>query len=137
MVFLLMLTILGITVMQTASLEGHMAGNAQETNRAFQAAASAIDYVLTDDTIFSGVTVSASTSQQVPYAGVPGDVQVTAEFKDSCSSNLPRARNRQQLNDINKYTGAVYQVTSSATTAGQGSAVTTQGVARTIKKTCP
>jgi len=60
LVILLILTILGITAMSTSSLEQKMAGNIQDMTRAFQAAESGVDRVLSNNT--TGFDLSAGST---------------------------------------------------------------------------
>ncbi len=52
LVMLVILTLLGLSSMSTVTLEERMAANAQEINRAFQAASTGLEMVFTDATAF-------------------------------------------------------------------------------------
>ena len=75
LVFLLLLTIMGITALNTTSLEEKMSGNVKDRNLAFQAAESAL--ILAESWINAqiGKPVFPSTSNglYLPDAGVSGD----------------------------------------------------------------
>lgn len=134
LIFLLMLTILGVTIMQTASLEGRMAANAQESNRTFEAAQSAIDRVLTEGSIFSTPTSltygggsnpqSVSFSSTSPYADIT--VSVNAEWFHTTSQS--RSDNLRQVNALGSYDNILFKLDGDAV-AGlrQANAKTTQG----------
>ncbi len=122
LVFLLMLTILGVTVMNTASLEGRMAGNTQETNRAFHAAESAIERVYTDGTIFlTLLTTGASSSTPVKYPDATNPtVTVTVTSTNIGPRNkLPRASG-QDINSNPNYTAGSFDIGSDASTTSTG-----------------
>jgi type IV pilus assembly protein PilX len=137
LVFLLMLTILGVSVMNSASLEGRMAGNTQETNRAFQAAESAIEHVFTDGTIFGNLlypTDTANQTLQYPDATNPTasvQMQVTYAAK---KNKMPRARDRQNIDSAVNYGAAVFDMESNATTTSNANSKLVQGVAQVVPK---
>jgi Tfp pilus assembly protein PilX len=136
LVFLLMLTILGVTVMQTASLEGRMAGNTQETNRAFQAAESAIEHVFTDGAIFNNLIYPGSvetTTLQYPTTNPNTTVTVTATYAAK-RNTMPRARDRSNINSATGYGAAVFDLNSAATTSSQANTRLMQGVAQATPK---
>lgn len=62
LVFLVILTLLGITSMSTNTLEERMAANAQDVNRAFQTAETGIAIAFSDSGTFSGTTDNFSNS---------------------------------------------------------------------------
>lgn len=137
LVFLLMLTILGVTVMQTASLEGRMAGNAQETNRAFHSAESAIEQIFTDGAIFGGLIYPGSTvttTLQYPPSNPNATVNVTATYAAK-KNKMPRARDRENIDSALNYGAAVFDLRSDATTSAQANTVLLQGVAQATPKT--
>lgn len=59
LIFLVILTMLALTSMNTNTLEERMAANSQEVNRAFQAAESGLEMVLSDDDAFNTTNMQA------------------------------------------------------------------------------
>lgn len=57
LIILVVMTILGVTVMNTSSLEEKMAGNTQEHTRAFQLAETGLEHVRQDMTEINTITV--------------------------------------------------------------------------------
>jgi len=130
LVFLLLLTILGVTVMNTSALEGRMAGNTQETNRAFQAAESAIEHVFVDGGVFNNLTnpgMSADTTLKYPTIDPQATVKVTATYSRKLEK-MPRSRNRSNINSVTDYGAAVFDLQSAATTNSQAKSELKQGV---------
>lgn len=66
LVVLLILTILGVSALVSTALEGLMAGNAQEQNRALQAAETGIDVAFTTADAFS---INEKVTGNVPTIG--------------------------------------------------------------------
>ncbi len=64
LVFLVILTLLGITSMSTNTLEERMAGNFQDANRAFQAAESGLSAAFNSDVAFAGTTEGYYAEQE-------------------------------------------------------------------------
>lgn len=64
LVFLVILTLLGITSMSTNTLEERMAANAQDINRAFQTAETGVAQAFSAAGTFSGTTENFSSSGQ-------------------------------------------------------------------------
>ena len=75
LVILLILTILGVTAMSTSSLEQKMAGNIQDLTRAFQAAESGIDRLISNTTSFD--TSTSTTTSYSFDSGKSGGTNVT------------------------------------------------------------
>jgi hypothetical protein len=131
LVILMILTILGITAMSTASLEERMSGNTQESTRAFQAAesglnealntAGALDLNKTDSTCGDGSSLPFSYSQMNASTSVcTAFVQFTPPKRGSGYGNSVEAANFNQ-----KSTGS---------TGVGGKAVVNQGVAQIVPK---
>jgi Tfp pilus assembly protein PilX len=130
LVFLLLLTILGVTVMNTAALEGRMAGNTQETNRAFQAAESAIEHVFVDGGVFNNLATPGSTTDttlKYPTTDPQATVKVTVTYARKLEK-MPRVRNRSNINSVTDYGAAVFDLQSAATTNAQAKTELKQGV---------
>lgn len=133
LIFLLVLTILGVTVMSTASLEGRMAGNTQETNRAFQGAESALNHVLTDGTVFNNLTKigDVAPTQTVPYPSTTVKVDVTYS---SQRSPPPRSRDRANVNSAITYGAAIFDMQSVADTTSLANTKLLEGVSQIMPK---
>ena len=112
LVFLVMLTILGVSLMNTTSLEGRMAGNAQETNRAFHTAESAIDNALADKTFATLIHIGDTNSTNVNYGGTK--VVVTTTYMAQPPPG--RTSNRTSANSVLHYGKSVFDLKSSSTT---------------------
>lgn len=84
MIILLMLTLLGVTAMNTSSLEEKMAGNAQEQVHAFQAAESGYSQAFTDPLAYSGNTCPGGATfgpvTVTDYSGSDNDLTYCAKF---------------------------------------------------------
>ena len=77
MVILLILTILGITAMGTASLEEKMSGNTQESTRAFEAAESGLTEALNTS---GSLALSGSSSNSFTYSLMNATADVRTQF---------------------------------------------------------
>jgi hypothetical protein len=132
LVFLLMLTILGVAVMNTASLEGRMSGNTQEMNRAFLAAESAFDYVFKDASVYSSLVYPGNeTSTNVYYPNATNwhskvDMTIT---RGPDTKILPRPKDRLKSFGLG-HGGANFEMKSNATTVSNANSRLTQGVAQ-------
>lgn len=136
LVFLLMLTILGVTVMQTSSLEGRMAGNIQEVNRAFHAAESAIEHVFADGAVFADLIYPGASTEvtlNYPTTNPNTTVVVNVKYEDK-KDKMPRARDRENIDSALNYGAAVFELRSDATTQTNANTVVKQGVAQATPK---
>lgn len=132
LVFLLMLTILGVAVMNTASLEGRMSGNTQEMNRAFLAAESAFDYVFKDASVYSSLIYpgnEATATVYYPNATNPHTTVGMTITRGLDTKSLPRAKDRMKAFGLG-YEGANFDMKSDATTVTNANSKLTQGVAQ-------
>jgi PilX N-terminal len=78
MLLLLVLTVLGIALLFTASTEQSLSGNETKVSKVFYAACSGIDYAtakLASDGAFVGGVMPVGVSSH--YPGLSGDIQVT------------------------------------------------------------
>jgi len=129
LIFLLMLTILGVSAMNTSALEGRMAGNTQENNRAFQGAESALEKVWKDGAIFKSFTQVGETitdpSSPHTYTGATVNVDVTWE------ATVPSKRTNDPINS-GKYSTAIFSMKSASKTATNAEALVVQGVDRVV-----
>lgn len=94
MIILMVLTMLGVTALNTTTLEERMAANSQEVNRAFQAAEAGIDVAFDDSDAYSlTAAVDGKTA-------VLGDYQAGANYTVS------------YLRATNPPVGSLYSATS-------------------------
>ena len=91
MVFLLVLTILGVNALGTTSLEERMAGNLQEQNRAFQAAETGVVRIMQDASTFS---TSQDGTAEAPITDLPdGTTVATLARKFLQTTDAGRTKN--------------------------------------------
>lgn len=133
LIFLLVLTILGVSVMNTSALEGRMAGNTQETNRAFQGAESAVENIFADGSIFNTLinVGDKSPTKTVNYPGTTVKLDVTYSAK---RNTPPRSRDRANINSAVTYGAAVFDMASTADTTSLANAQIVQGVSQVTPK---
>lgn len=110
LVFLVMLTILGVSVMSTASLEGVMAANSQETNRAFHGAESAIQNLYADKAYGTLIRKGDTRTDTVTYGGL--SVTVATTYKEQ-SFGTGRSKNVANIFGSN-YSESVFDYTAQA-----------------------
>jgi type IV pilus assembly protein PilX len=130
LVILMILTILGITAMSTASLEEKMSGNTQESTRAFEAAESGLN----DATNTSGgldLNTSSSAPKTLPKfdydSGKSGSATVTTWF---VQFSPPKRGSGYGSN----FDAANFEQASTGTTTVGAKAVIHQGVAQIVPK---
>jgi Tfp pilus assembly protein PilX len=124
LVILMILTILGITAMSTASLEERMSGNTQESTRAFQAAESGLNEALnTTGSLDLNITTTNSftyNTMNASAAVITKFIQFTPPKRGSGYGNTVEAANFDQG--------------STGSTGVGGKAVVHQGVAQIVPK---
>jgi Tfp pilus assembly protein PilX len=130
LVILMILTLLGVTAMGTASLEEKMAGNTQEGVRAFEVAESGLQQSISDATMFSlsGGAVAKkypSLNGRVPQV-TSTYLQITAPPRGSGYDNNFDAYHFQQRSEVN--------ATVDSANTGLNTAVT-RGIAQIANKT--
>ncbi|MDH3513269.1 MAG: PilX N-terminal domain-containing pilus assembly protein [Gammaproteobacteria bacterium] len=126
MVILMILTILGITAMGTASLEEKMSGNTQEATRAFQAAESGLSEAFNGAQFeLTGVTTNNYTYD----GGKSGSATVNTEWRQNTN---PR-RSAKASSAVN-FESANFNQQSTGTTPVGAKAVVNQGVAQLVPK---
>lgn len=86
MIFLLLLTLLGVSSMSTANMQERMASNTQNQVTTFQAADTAISQVISTGTAFNAAMVSSSS---VNASDTIGNVTISTSTSGSGSS-VPR-----------------------------------------------
>lgn len=124
LVILMILTILGITAMSTASLEERMSGNTQESTRAFEAAESGLNQAL--DTAGS-LDLNVTTTNNFTYSTMNASTTVTTEFIQF----TPPKRGSGYGNTVE---AANFDQSSTGSTGVGGKAVVHQGVAQIVPK---
>jgi hypothetical protein len=129
MVILMILTILGITAMGTASLEEKMSGNVQEATRAFQAAESGLSQSFNS----AAYELTGFTTNNYTYdSGKSGSATVKTEFIQFTtprrSAKASSAVNFEAANFNQESTG------TTGVTAINAKAVINQGVAQLVPK---
>jgi hypothetical protein len=124
MVILLILTLLGITAMGTASLEEKMSGNTQEITRAFEAAESGlIEWANTPGSLDLN---TQKTSPKLNY-GTNSSATVVNDFRDF---SPPKRGSGYGSN----FEAANFEQVSTGTTAVGAKAVIHQGLAQIVPK---
>jgi len=83
LVFLVILTLLGITSLSTNTLEERMAANTQDINRAFQAAESGINVAFNSSNAFTGTTADYSSSTADTQGTYSATMTVISTFRTS------------------------------------------------------
>lgn len=130
LVILMILTILGITAMSTASLEEKMSGNTQESTRAFEAAESGLN-----DAMNTAGGLDLNTSYSLPKTlptfpydnGKSGNATVTTWF---VQFSPPKRGSGYGSN----FDAANFEQASTGTTIVGAKAVVHQGVAQIVPK---
>jgi type IV pilus assembly protein PilX len=127
MVILMILTLLGITAMGTASLEEKMSGNTQESTRAFEAAESGLSQAYTAPGVFD---LNVKKTNNYSYdSGKSGSATVVTEF---IQFTTPR-RSATASSAVN-FEAANFNQKSTGTTMVNAKSVVNQGVAQLVPK---
>lgn len=128
MVILMILTILGITAMGTASLEEKMSGNTQEATRAFQAAESGLNQAFNTAGNFD---LNVSQTNNFTYdSGKSGSATVVTEVI------LPFTTPRRSAtpDSMTNFENANFNQKSTGTTVVGAKSVVNQGVSQLVPK---
>ncbi len=127
MVILMILTILGITAMGTASLEEKMSGNTQEATRAFQAAESGLSQAFNTAGNFD---LNVSQTNNFTYdSGKSGSATVVTEF-----IQFTTPRRSSTPDSAVQFEAANFNQKSTGTTVVGAKSVVNQGVAQLVPK---
>lgn len=129
LVILLILTILGVTAMGTASLEEKMAGNTQEINKAFQAAESGVNQSLAQ-----GLVLNPSINYPPEeYSFADGKSGQAAVYKTYLqTSRLPRDLPIGGISGLSQ-DGAYFELRSEGAVPATGAKTTVnQGIVQTM-----
>jgi type IV pilus assembly protein PilX len=88
LVMLVILTLLGLSSISTSTMEERMAANAQEINRAFQAASTGLEIAFTDETAFdTSLTVESDGTADDKYVKSNTGVGGTGSYAYNATSN--------------------------------------------------
>ena len=138
LVILLVMTILGVTVMNTASLESTMAGNTQETNRAFHSAESGLEHSMMDGASFSTLINPGATN------GPTGEAYTFGSYSPATSTvvttytnrgNKPRrSLDRSKIYSVTDFGTANFQQVSTGRTTLLAQSEVKQGVSQITPK---
>lgn len=122
LIFLLVLTLLGVSSMTTTSLEERMATNSQIKTATFQAAETAITETLANTDNFYNVAASVTKSQTNNYtAGKFSASAVLALSLNGASDPIVR-------DEGSGFVGLLYDITATSSESGTGAnTVNTQG----------
>lgn len=123
MVILLILTILGIAAMGTASLEEKMSGNTQEGTRAFEAAESGLTEALNTP---GSLTLSGSSSNSFTYSNMNATADVSTEFVQYTSPKRGSGYSNKNFQSAN------FDQASTGKTGVGAKAVVHQGIAQIV-----
>ena len=124
LVILMILTILGITAMGTASLEEKMSGNTQEGTRAFEAAESGLNQALTTA---GSLDLNVTTTNTFTYSAMKASASVSTQFMQFS----PPRRGSGYGNTVE---AANFDQASTGSTGVGARAVVHQGVAQIVPK---
>ena len=130
LVILMILTILGITAMSTASLEEKMSGNTQESTRAFEAAESGLNDAMNTAGGLDLNTSSSAPKTLSPFSydsGKSGSAIVTTWF---AQFSPPKRGSGYGSN----FDAANFEQASTGTTIVGAKAVVHQGIAQIVPK---
>lgn len=122
MIMLLILTLLGVAAMSTATLEEKMAGNIQEQTRAFEAAESGINSILADSGVLNP---SGTVTKTYSYAGMSGSATVVSSF---ISFSPPSRTSIGSASGTNTVQMADFDIQSTGKTPTSAKSVNYQGV---------
>lgn len=123
LVILMILTILGITAMGTSSLQEKMAGNAQESTRAFEAAESGLIQALNTT---GSLSLTSQTTNNFSYdSGKSGSASVITAFVDYTAPKRGSGYG-------NNFQAANFDQSSTGTTTVGAKAIVHQGIAQIV-----
>ncbi len=129
MVILLVLTIIGVTAMNTSSLEAKMATNIQETNRAFEAAESGLNKALNTSGSFDlHATDGVDNTFSFGSLGYQSEAAVNTSFKSF--STPKRGSGYSAVN----YDSANFDQKATGSTATGARSVIHQGASQIVNK---
>ena len=126
LVMLLVLTILGVSTMNTASLELNMAGNDQFQENAFQLAETGIDVPISQINAGAGVPAPLNPGACPPFANLPvGQAFGTVSTRTCFTGDIPDMSGGSSFGKIRQYH---YATESRGVARGQASSWHHQGL---------
>lgn len=129
MVILLVLTIIGVTAMNTSSIEAKMATNIQESNRAFTAAESGMNKAIGTAGSFD-LHATAGVQNTFPFGSLGYASQAVVNTKFKTFSPPKRGSGYSAVN----YDSANFDQRGTGSTATGASSVLHQGAAQIVNK---
>lgn len=121
LVFLVILTLLGITALSTNTLEERMAANSQDINRAFQAAESGISVAFNSGSAFAGTTDDYSSSTADSQGTYNATITVNSTFR--ASVDVSGYQDIDSASDEGLYKWYYYDVRSTGATQSGATSV--------------
>lgn len=132
LVFLVLLTILGVSVMNTTLLGSRMAVNSQEMNRALYASESGLEQGFTNANTYVGLAKEGdTTNESITIDGSTVTLQTVFLVK---GNKVPRTDKLSAVSDITKFRTANFEQTSRAATTTSATAEIRQGITQVIPK---
>jgi type IV pilus assembly protein PilX len=135
LVILLIMTILGVTVMNTASLEARMAGNTQETNRAFHAAESGLEHSYQDGAGYTSLLYPGATNGPTGESITYGSARAVIVSTYASRGEKPRrSMDRTNIYSSSDFGTANFELASTGTTSLLAQSVVKQGISQITPK---
>lgn len=135
LVILLVMTILGVTIMNTASLEARMAGNTQETNRAFHAAESGLEHAYQDGAGYTSLLYPGATNGPTGETFTYGSAKAMVVSTYASKGEKPRrSQNRANIYSAADFGTANFELVSNGTTTLMAQAAVKQGISQITPK---
>ena len=126
LILLLVLTLLAVSGMNSASLEFIMAGNEQYRQNAFQAAETGVDVTYANVALVPGV-LSVPGAGAVPNSTTDSWVTATTSLVAGASMSPPP---NPRANSFGKFSYFNYEIQSTGTSVRNASAVNIQGISQ-------
>lgn len=134
LVVLVVLTILGVSIMNTTILGTRMATNMQESNRAMYASESGLQRAFKDPASYNGLLKPGSSSAPITVAVDSFDLTLTTTYTVR-GEKVPRSQKFGQIYSSLNYRTANFQQSSMAVHGkSNAESLTTQGVTQIIPR---
>ena len=130
MIFLIIMTLLAVTGMNTSSMEEKMASNSQEATRAFQAAETGLAQAF-DDVLSYDITGTYVVAPGEMFTGSDLSTDYRTDFLNF--SSAPPLKENAQVSSVIQFQAANFDLVATGSTAG-GITVTVHGGAFQILK---
>jgi len=127
LVILLVMTIFGLSIMNTTSLESKMATNAQESNRAFHMAESALERDYSDGSNLANLPLPGMSTSRDITDYLPAIVTVETTYA-TMGNTPPRAMDPDQIYSATDFGTANFEQFATATTNTSANTELKQGV---------